>query len=65
MIFKDEITYKNDHTNETTEKNGDFVAKYQFQMQVFFSLFIWEHDPTPRIGNFRDILDNFGKGQNV
>ena len=31
-----------------------------FYLQGFFSAF-WEHDPTPRIGNFRVVLYKIGK----
>jgi hypothetical protein len=28
-------------------------------------LALWQHDPTPRIGNFYNVLDKLGKNQNI
>ena len=54
------MSYKksfHDVSREINEEPNDRVNRTN---QGFFSAF-WEHDPTPRIGNFRVVLYKIGE----
>ena len=55
------VTHRLNLTRYTTALNNLYFSQnFRNCPQGFFSAF-WEHDPTPRIGNFRVVLYKIGK----